>query len=76
VQLSWTAPPAGSSPITGYRIYRSTSPGTTTFYANVGTGTSVRDTGTTRGVRYYYRLSAVSAAGEGPLSNEASAVAR
>jgi fibronectin type 3 domain-containing protein len=76
VQLSWTVPSAGSSPITGYRIYRSTSPGTEVFYANVGTGTTVRDTGTTRGVRYYYRLSAVSAAGEGPLSNEASAVAR
>ena len=74
VQLSWTTP-ASSTQITQYKIYRSTSPGTEVLYA-VGSGTSVRDTGTTRGVRYYYRVSAVNAGGEGPLSNEASAIAR
>lgn len=76
VQLTWTTPPAGSSPITGYRLYRSTVPGAEVLFATIGVTTSGRDTYTTKGVRYYYRLSAVSAAGEGPLSNEASAVAR
>ena len=76
VQLTWTTPPAGTSPITGYRLYRSTVPGAEVLFATIGVTTSGRDTYTTRGVRYYYRLSAVSAAGEGPLSNEASAVAR
>ena len=76
VQLSWTTPPAGSSPITGYRLYRSTVSGQEVLYATIGVTNSGRDTGTVPGVRYYYKLTAVSAAGESQLSNEASAVAR
>ncbi len=78
VQLSWTTPPAGSSPITGYKLYRSTVPGQEVLYATIGVTTSGRDTGTTRGTRYYYKLTAVSAAGESDiaLANEASAIAR
>ena len=76
VQLSWTTPPAGSSPITGYQLWRSTTSGAEVLYATIGVTNSGRDTGTTRGVRYYYQLRAVSAAGVGPPSNEASAVAR
>ncbi len=71
VQLSWTASPGA----TEYRIYRSTSSGTEVLYA-IGNGTSVRDTGTTRGVRYYYQVTALNAGGESPRSNESSAVAR
>ena len=76
VQLSWTTPPAGSGPITGYQLWRSTTSGAEVLYATIGVTNSGRDTGTTRGVRYYYQLRAVSAAGVGPPSNEASAVAR
>ncbi len=78
VQLSWTTPPAGSSPITGYKLYRSTVSGQEVLYATIGVTTSGRDTGTTRGTRYYYKLTAVSAAGESDitLANEASAIAR
>ncbi len=75
VNLSWTTPSAGSSPITGYQLWRSTSSGAEALYATIGVTTSGRDTGTTRGTRYYYELPAVSAAGVGPLSNESSAVA-
>ncbi len=66
---------SGSSAITGYRIYRSTGSGAETFLTSVGTVTSYKDTATTRGVVYYYKVTAVSAVGEGPASNEASAKA-
>ena len=56
VQLSWTTPPAGSSPITGYKLYRSTTSGQEVLYATIGVANSGRDTGTTRGTRYYYKL--------------------
>jgi titin len=75
VNLSWTTPSAGSSPITGYQLWRSTTSGAEVLYATIGVTTSGRDTGTTRGTRYYYKLRAVSAAGVGPLSNESSAIA-
>ena len=76
VQLSWGAPAnGGSSPITSYRIYRSTTSGAETLLTST-TATSFKDTSTSRGVQYFYRVSAVNAAGEGPLSNEASATAK
>ncbi len=71
VQLSWTA----VSGATEYRIYRSTTSKGEVLYA-IGNGTSVRDTGTTRGVRYYYQVTAVVGGVESPRSNESSAVAR
>lgn len=76
VRLSWSVPASGSSPITGYRVYRSTAPGAETFLVAVGNVTSYKDTATKRGTTYYYSVAAVSAVGEGPLSNEASAPAR
>jgi hypothetical protein len=79
VQLSWTAPPnTGGSPISSYKIYRSTS--STGPWANVaslgGTTTTYKDTSTTRGATYYYEVTAANAAGEGPPSNVASAQAK
>lgn len=77
ITLSWRAPAsAGSSPITGYRVYRSTASGTETFLVAVGNITSYKDTATTRGSRYYYKVTAVSSAGESVASNEASAQAK
>jgi hypothetical protein len=77
VQLSWSAPASnGGSPITGYNIYRSTVSGGETLLTSVGNVTSFKDTSTTRGQTYYYIVKAVNAAGEGPASNEASAVAK
>lgn len=80
VNLSWSAPTSnGGSPITGYRVYRGTSPGTETAYATVtctASSCSATDSGTTAGVTYYYEVAAVNQVGPGSLSNEASAKAR
>jgi len=63
VQLSWAAPAsaAGSYAVTGYQIYRGTSPGAenTTPIAQVGLVTSYNDPGLATGPNYYYYLSSM-----------------
>src|SRR5205809_158605 len=74
VTLTWSAPNSnGGSPITNYRIYRGTSSNGETLKATIGNVLTYTDTTVTNGVTYYYQVSAVNAAGEGPRSNEASA---
>jgi parallel beta-helix repeat protein len=75
IQLTWTAPDDGGSPITGYNVYRSTSPGNegSSPYVQLGVATSFTDTGLASGTTYYYEVSAANAAGEGALSAEVSA---
>src|SRR2546428_2645238 len=74
VALTWDASSSNSgSPITGYKIYRSTSSGTETGYVNLGNVTSYTNTGVTPGVTYFYKVRAVNALGVSTLSNEASA---
>jgi fibronectin type 3 domain-containing protein len=76
VTLSWTAPTSnGGSPITGYNVYRSTTPGGegSTPLATGVTTTSFNDPGVTNGTTYYYTVAAVNAAGTGPQSGEATA---
>jgi hypothetical protein len=59
--------------VTGYKIYRSTSSGTETLFASPsGTGTTYTDFSAANGITYYYKVTALNAVGEGPLSNEAS----
>ncbi|MDQ6793773.1 MAG: fibronectin type III domain-containing protein [Chloroflexota bacterium] len=71
VRLSWSPPSRKNrSQVTSYRIYRSTSSGTEEFLVAVGNVTRYVDATATRGVRYYYQVSAVNAAGEGPRSSE------
>ena len=73
IGLSWAAPSSsGTSPVTGYRIYRSTGSQGETFLASVGTVLAFTDTTAANGGLYYYQVSAVSAAGEGPRSAEKS----
>jgi subtilisin family serine protease/fibronectin type 3 domain-containing protein len=77
VVLTWTAPASdGGVAITGYRIYRSTSTGTEGFLVSVGSVLTYRDATTTKGVLYFYTVTAVNARGESPGSNEASAIAK
>src|SRR5437773_1103084 len=74
VTLTWSAPSSnGGSPITNYRIYRSTTGGGETLQATIGNVLTYSDTSVTNGVTYYYQVSAMNGAGEGPRSNEASA---
>ena len=47
-----------------------------TAFVAVGNVTSYVDTATTKGVRYYYKVTAVNAVGEGPPSTESSATAK
>jgi hypothetical protein len=77
IQLTWSPPASnGGSAITGYRIYRGTSSGGEVLLTTVGNVTSYKDSSTTRGQTYYYKVTAVNAVGEGPASNEASAAAK
>jgi len=74
VSLTWSPPSSnGGSPITNYKVYRGTTSGGKTLIATIGNQLSYSDGGLTNGVKYYYQVSAVNNAGEGPRSNEASA---
>ena len=74
VTLSWTAPAStGGLPVSGYLIYEGTSPGGETgtpVNGSAVTGTGYTAVGLTNGTTYYFRVIAVNAAGQGPLSAE------
>ncbi|MGH3172449.1 MAG: fibronectin type III domain-containing protein [Streptosporangiaceae bacterium] len=76
VSLTWTPPASnGGAAISGYNIYRGTSPGgeaSTPVASNVTT-TSLTDTGLANGTTYYYKVAAVNAAGTSAQSSEVSA---
>ena len=78
IALTWQVPASdGGSAITGYRVYRGTSPGgeNSTPIASTNSATlSYTDTGLSAGT-YYYVVRAVNANGFGEASNEASAAA-
>jgi parallel beta-helix repeat protein len=75
VTLTWDEPTFdGGVPITNYKIYRGTSPGAETFLAEIGNVLTFTDTGLTNGQTYYYQVSAVGVGGEGPRSQEVSAI--
>ena len=60
-------------PITGYRIYRSTSTGAEILFTSVGTATSYTDNAVVNGTTYFYQVTALNSVGEGARSNETSA---
>jgi len=78
VTLSWAAPAStGGLPVSGYMIYKGTSPGGETGPPVNGSpvdGTGYTVTGLTNGTTYYFTVVAINAAGPGPPSDEASAV--
>jgi hypothetical protein len=74
VSLSW-APPSvtGGSPVTGYNVYMSTVPGAGGARIASVTAANYTATGLTNGTTYYFEVTAVNAAGEGPASTQVSA---
>ncbi len=77
INLSWNTPSDnGGTPITGYKIERSTNNGNTwsILVANTGsTGTAYSDTHVLPLTKYTYRVSAINNVGTGNPSNTASA---
>lgn len=74
VVLLWSAPASnGGRAITSYRIYRGTTAGAETSLATVGNVLTYTDTNVGNGTTYYYKVSAITSAGEGAKSNERSA---
>jgi len=78
ITLSWNPPLSnGGSTIVFHKIYRGTSSGTETYYADASRlDSSFVDTSVVGGVTYYYTVKAVNAAGESPASNEVFATVR
>ncbi len=72
IEIRWDSS-YSASPITDYKIYKSTNSGAETFFATVGNASSYNDTAVTDGVLYYYKVTAVNSAGESIQSNEVSA---
>ncbi len=74
ITLTWNVPSSnGGSPITGYTIYRGSTSSSETLLSNTGNQTVYSDTSLNAGQTYYYEVTAVSAAGTGSFSNEATA---
>jgi endoglucanase Acf2 len=73
IDLAWTAP---SGTVTGYNVYRGTSPGgedATALNSSPVTGTTFRDTTVAANVTYFYTVKAVNTGGISAASNEANA---
>jgi hypothetical protein len=65
--VSWSEPDDHGSAITGYKVYRGASAGSTALLASVGADQrSYNDSAITAGQSYVYRVTAVNSAGEGP----------
>jgi fibronectin type 3 domain-containing protein len=74
VSLSWKAPASdGGAQIASYNVYEGTSQNITGKPVASARGTSVTVKGLTNGTTYYFKVTAVNKAGEGPASSAASA---
>ena len=75
ITLSWVPPVRkGGAPITGYRIDVSTEQETWTEVAPSASGTTYAHTGRTDGVRYTYRVAAITSLGLGSWSDAVTAI--
>lgn len=71
IRLQWSVPSNGGAAITSYRIYRGTTNGGEQFLTQIAPTNSWTDQYLANGTRYYYKVSAVNAVGEGTQSNGA-----
>jgi hypothetical protein len=78
IALTWAAPTStGGSAVTGYRVYRGTTPGAGTLYVSYGpTAIGMTDTAVTKRTTYYYTVTAINALGESVATAQVSAIAR
>lgn len=68
VNLAWSIPDDGGSPITGYRLYRGVEGGAETAIATFGADVNGYVDNETGGATFYYRVTALNANGEGASS--------
>jgi hypothetical protein len=76
IALTWLPPVTTNGAITGYKIYRGASPSGLSLLEAIAPGTSYADAATTSGLMYFYQVSAVNSAGEGPRSSVTGMVAK
>ncbi len=75
ITVTWGAPSGnGGSAITNYKIYRSTTSGSETLLTTLGAVLTYTNSGLPGNTSYYYKVSAVTAAGEGSQSGEVTAM--
>ncbi len=73
ITLTWIAPTDdGGSAITGYKVFRGTSPGGEVLLATLGVVLTFTSTGLTNGQSYYFKVAAINMVGTGANSTEAS----
>ena len=68
VNLAWSIPEDGGSPITGYRLYRGVNGGAETLLASFGPEVNSHTDNDASGANYYYRVTASNSNGEGASS--------
>lgn len=74
IVVTWSAPAhSGGYPVTGYRLYKGVEPGAEIMLSDLGMLFSYIDGNVTKGITYYYRVSAVNKHGEGSLSDRVNA---
>jgi hypothetical protein len=77
VALSWPTPATFGSAVTGYQVWRGTSPGASARYVTVAASANgYVDTGVTSNTTYWYEVTAQSAAGESGKSGQFAATPR
>ena len=74
IAITWFAPSSdGGAPIIGYVVYRGTVSGEETRLTTLGNVLTYTNSGLVNGQTYYYEVSVLNLAGEGPRSMEVSA---
>jgi fibronectin type 3 domain-containing protein len=68
IDLAWSAPADGGDAITGYAIYRGTSPSSLTQVA-IASSTNYHDSSLSRSTLYHYEVKAVNSIGQGPSAS-------
>ncbi|MGA1848733.1 MAG: fibronectin type III domain-containing protein, partial [Thermoplasmatota archaeon] len=75
--LDWAPPESdGGSDILGYKVYRGTSPGGETLAVELEDITFYRDSTPTKGVPYYYRVTAFNSVAESEMSERLMVISR